>query len=586
MSIEFQERPIDRYAATFLCRGSDGGAQEVEKLVVSLVSQTVGKGNICLDLKLLSGKTLRVSPDREVSVPPLDQLSRLLYALPAVGRPGEHTPLVLDHVGRLYLYRYWRYEQELARIILCKAGALGIPVDQSRMKECLQRLFPSGIEDEMTSQQQAASRALCSLFSVITGGPGTGKTSTVVRVLALILEQPGGMRHRIALAAPTGKAAARLNASITAIRERLSCADEIKSAIPTEVVTVHRLLGSRHGSVRFRHSAANPLPYDTIIVDEASMVDLPLMAALVTALLPTARFILLGDREQLASVEAGAVLGDICTAGEAPSSLLGKNVVFLDRNYRFQAGSGIGALAKAVNEGRGRDAVELLRNAMPGGVAWMDVKEPGVLNRLLEERVMSGYRAVIEAASPSEALQRFERFRILCAFRDGPALSGVNSVNRAVENILAKEGLITPNTIWYKGRPLLITANDYPMQLFNGDTGLLFPDPDRGGALRAFFPNSGGGVRSIAPERLAGHETAFAMTVHKSQGSEFDRVLLILPSTDSELLTRELLYTAITRAKESVEIWGDEAVFSAAAGRKSERHSGLMDLLLQSSQVS
>lgn len=585
MSIEFQERLIDRHAARFLCRGADGSAQELLHLVVSLVSQTVGKGNICLDLGLLAGKTLFFSIDREVTFPALDQLSRLLFALPSVGRPGEHTPLVLDHDGRLYFYRYWRYEQELARVILCKAGAHGGAFNEVRMKEGLQRLFPAGDDTGTTSQQQAASAALCSLFSVITGGPGTGKTSTVVRVLALILEQPGGMKQRIAMAAPTGKAAARLNSSITAIRESLSCADEIKSAIPSEVVTVHRLLGTRPGSVRFRHTAANPLPYDTVIVDEASMVDLPLMAALVTALMPAARLILLGDREQLASVEAGAVLGDICSAGEAPSSPLGGNVVFLDKNYRFQAGSGIGALARAVNEGRGRDAVELLKNRMPGGTAWRDVQEPALLNRLLEARVNCGYRTVFEAASPSEALQRFERFRILCAFRDGPGLSGVNNVNRAVESILAREGLIEPHDLWYRGRPLLITANDYPMQLFNGDTGLLFPDLDHGGAIRAFFPDSDGGLRSIAPERLPGHETAFAMTVHKSQGSEFDRVLLILPAIESELLTRELLYTAITRAKESVEIWGDEALFSAAAGRKNERHSGLMELLLQTAQV-
>jgi exodeoxyribonuclease V alpha subunit len=576
MHIDFQERPVDRQVAAFLCRGAEQKGGELLRLAVSLLSQSVGRGNICLDLASLGDTTLKVSVDREITVPSFDSLCTLLHGLPSLGRPGEVKPLVLDRAGRLYLYRYWHYEQELARVIRSKNSEL-VHIDETRLNEGLKRIFPEG----ESSQQLAASAALHSLFSVIAGGPGTGKTSTVVRVLALILEQPGGMQHRIAMAAPTGKAAARLISSVRAIRDTLCCDDAIKSAIPTEALTIHRLLGTRQGSMRFRYSSANPLPFDTVIVDEASMVDLPLMAALVTAIKPGARLILLGDSDQLASVEAGAVLGDICSAGLTSGSPLGGAVVFLEKNYRFQSGSGLDDLSRAVNNGRGTQALELMKSGKQDGSAWRDVRAEANIYKLLEVRVNSAYRQMFEATSPSEALLAFNRFRILCALRDGPSLTGVHSVNRAVESILAREGLMATHERFYRCRPILVTANDYSMRLFNGDTGIVFPDPLYQGALRAFFPDSDGAVRSIAPERLPEHETAFAMTVHKSQGSEFDRVLLLLPSVDSELMTRELIYTAITRAKESVEIWGDESLFCAAVKRKSERNSGLRDALLQ-----
>jgi exodeoxyribonuclease V alpha subunit len=574
MSIEYRERAIDRHFAAFICRQAAAGeVNDLFRLVVSLASSAVGKGNSCLNLADIEGQTIVVDK-RVFLLPRLDSLVELLKNASVVGSPdGQLSPLVLDATGRLYLYRYWHYEQELARMLLQKAGISSANIDETILLDGLARLFPGSVEREDDGQKKAAVIALHRQFCVISGAPGTGKTSTVVRILALLLEQDEGKRQRIAMAAPTGKAAARLKTSINDIKHSLDCSDEVKSAIPDDVVTIHRLLGTLSGSARFRYSASNPLPFDTVIVDEASMVALPLMSMLVTALKPDARLILLGDRDQLASIEPGSVFGDICSAGaDNPASSLNGSLVILEKNYRFQAGSGIAEISSAVNGGLVREAVELLKSHA-SGIVWQELPAREELQHALAKVVVEGYKRYLDAASPSEALERFDRFRILCALREGPY--GVSGLNRTVENILAREGLIRPTGTFYRGRPLMITVNNYAMRLFNGDTGILFPDPENGGMLRAFFLAPDGRVRSIPSERLPLHETAFAITIHKSQGSEFEQVLMLLPPVDGEILTRELLYTGITRAKESVEIWTNEDVFCAAVRKKTKRSSGI-----------
>jgi exodeoxyribonuclease V alpha subunit len=576
MTIEFQERAIDRHFADFLCRQVDGEPGELFRLVVSLASSAVGRSNLCLNLADIAGQTVRVN-GKELLLPQLDALLELLGKSPVVSLNGQrHRPLVLDGAGRLYLYRYWRYEYDLAAIILQKAAAVTETVNEAKLHESLARLFPESADG---LQKKAATVALQRQFSIISGGPGTGKTSTVVRILALLLEQDGGRKQRIAMAAPTGKAAARLKSSVNSIRQSLDCTDEVKAAIPDDVVTIQRLLGSISDSNRFRHSSRNPLSFDTVIIDEASMVSLPLMSALVNALKPNARLILLGDKDQLASVEAGAVLGDICNAAEEKShaSPLSASLVVLEKNYRFQPGSGIAEISHAVNAGLDVEALALLKSNAAGTILWQPSPARDELRNALTTRVVEGYQGYLEAATPKEALERFDRFRILSALRDGPY--GVSGLNTMTENILVRKGLIVPATLFYRGRPVLVTVNDYSMRLFNGDIGILFPDPDSGGALRAFFPTPDGGLRSIPPERIPSHETAYAMTIHKSQGSEFDRVLMLLPPAGNELLTRELIYTAMTRAKKSVEIWAEEAVFCSAVRKKTERNSGLRDWL-------
>lgn len=574
MSRVYQERAIDRHFAAFICHQATGGVSELFRLVVSLASSAVGQGSSCLNLQDIAEESI-VIENKEFRLPRLDALMELLKSATVVSFPGGHfRPLVLDATGRLYLYRYWHYEQELQRTILRKAGAAFGTIDETLLLDSLERLFPSSGGRESDRQKDATVVALRRQFCVLSGAPGTGKTSTVVRILALLREQKWGMKQRIAMAAPTGKAAARLKTSISDIKRTLDCSDEVKSAIPDEVVTIHRLLGTISGSTRFRHSASNPLPFDTVIIDEASMVALPLMSLLVTALKADARLILLGDHHQLASVEAGSVFGDICSAGsENEASPLSNSMVLLEKNYRFHPGSGIAEISRAVNEGLEREAVNLLKRSRSSGVTWQELPAPEELQHALANKAVEGFHSYLDAASPAEALERFDRFRILCALRDGPY--GVSGLNRTVENILARKALISPASTFYRGRPLMITVNNYAMRLFNGDTGILFPDPENGGSLRAFFFAPDGEIRSIAPERLPQHETAFAITIHKSQGSEFDRLLMLLPPIDSEILTRELIYTGITRAKESVEIWANEEVFCAAVKKQTKRSSGL-----------
>jgi exodeoxyribonuclease V alpha subunit len=340
-----------------------------------------------------------------------------------------------------------------------------------------------------------------------------------------------------------------------------------------------------------------------VVVDEASMVDLPLMAKLVEAVGRDARLILLGDRDQLASVEAGAVLGDICGASQThgfsgpfcdlleaisgqriPGTYRGGPdgpgrdwVVHLEESYRFGPRSGIGTLSRAVNRGESDPALQVVTSGRYGDVRWKDLPAPKRMMAQLRDRVLEEYGRYLKADDPLEALAALSGFRILCALRQGPY--GVAGLNAMAERILSDAGLINPSEQWYRGRPVLITGNDYNLDLFNGDTGVILPDPEAGGDLRAFFLSPSGSIRRLHPARLPVHETVFAMTVHKSQGSEFDRILLILPDRISPILTRELLYTGATRARKTVEIWAIEEVFLDSIHRQVERSSGLRDAI-------
>ena len=593
-------RLIDRGFADFICRESGSSSSELW-LAAALVSSVVGQGDVCLNLADVAGSELSVRGEPLV-LPTTDRLMVMLRESPTVGVPGDFCPLVLDGAGRLYLHRYWRYEHDLAQVILAKAASAE-PLCEATLREGLPRLFPGSADGETDWQAVAAIAALRKKLCIISGGPGTGKTSTVVKILALMIEQDPARKLRIALAAPTGKAAARLKDSISSMKNRLPCADEVKLQIPADVSTIHRLLGAISGSVQFRHSAENPLPHDVVIVDEASMVALPLMAKLVTALRPDARLILLGDRDQLASVEAGAVLGDLCGnrsaesyssdfcdlvhrltgstlqgASDAESApALADVLVVLKKNYRFLSSSGIGVLASELNAGNGDRALALLCSDTAPDIEWRDIPERSSLKKALAEEIIDGYRHYLAAPTAGEALSRFDVFRVLCALREGPY--GVVGVTRLIEEILAENRLIDTRSRWYQGRPVIITVNDYSMKLFNGDVGIVFPDPELSGMPRVCFPAEGGGVRKVPPVRLPAHETVYAMTVHKSQGSEFDRVLMVLPNHDTAVMSRELLYTGITRAMKEVKVWGAKEEFVAAAKRKIKRTSGLADAL-------
>jgi exodeoxyribonuclease V alpha subunit len=420
--------------------------------------------------------------------------------------------------------------------------------------------------------------------------------------LALLLENE--KINKIALAAPTGKAAARLCDSIKKAKKKFICNDLIKSRIPEKASTIHRLLGSIPGSPYFRYNNDNKLPMDVVVVDEASMVDLALMSKLVQALSDNARLILLGDKDQLASVEAGSVLGDMCDTGnnhfyskkfvndlkavlnydgelfDQTTEKNGMNdcIVQLKKSYRFDDNSGIGRISKDTNNGNAKICIEHAKNQKFQDIKWVNLPSANNLIKKIKDVICQGYNDYLKTGQTvDECFQAFERFRVLCALREGPY--GVNTINNMIEQILFKENLILPDRKMYRGRPVMITKNDYNLELFNGDIGLVLPDIDSKKELRIFFPTTDGSYRKFHPLRLSNYETVYAMTVHKSQGSEFDNVLLILPDKDSNVLTRELIYTGITRAKKYMEIWAKDNVFCHAVAKRIKRVSGLRDML-------
>ncbi|MCB1887834.1 MAG: exodeoxyribonuclease V subunit alpha [Rhodocyclaceae bacterium] len=628
-------REIDAALAGFLWREVPS-ADPLLILAAALASHQLGRGHACLDLQAALDDpafTLSLPPD---GADPLDalpspmavlgdlDLPRWLAALdcPVLVDDGRGGAPLVRRGNRLYLQRYWRCEQVLAAAIDARLGDDVLSAEAVRSP--LEALFPAG-GDAIDWQKAACALAARRRFAVITGGPGTGKTTTVLRLLALLQAlaigaEEGARPLRIRLAAPTGKAAARLNESIAAQVDTLALdglpdGETVRAAIPRQVTTLHRLLGSRPGSRRFRHDAGRPLPLDMLVIDEASMVDLELMAAAVQALPPHARLVLIGDKDQLASVEAGAVLGQLCehaaaarytpataawleaASGHAPPAAcldpagrpIDQAVVMLRHSYRFGDASGIGRLARAVNA-PDADAVERLLAEGGDDLAWL---AGDAAAGPLTGDIVAGYRpylAQVAAAEPAEAgrdaraaavLAAHAGFQVLCALRAGPW--GVEGLNSRIAAALSAAGLIPAVDGWYPGRPVLVTRNDYGLGLMNGDIGVCLPFDTADGLtrLRVAFPAGDGSdaIRWVLPSRLQAVETVFAMTVHKSQGSEFGRVALVLPDRPSPILTRELLYTGITRARRGLLLAcaGGVGVVRGAVERRVARTGGLLE---------
>ena len=575
-------------------------------LAAALVSNiTAGEKHICLDLEAAADRPLAdlfsEIPEKtarrlqHTRTPDRDAWIARLKASPVAGVPGDYRPLVLDEKNRLYLYRYWDYEQKLVQALLDRAGTRRSRVAADILRDGLARYFPSH-QQTPDWQKVAAYAAVTGNLCIISGGPGTGKTHTVTNILALLLEQDDTLR--MAVCAPTGKAAARIQESIKKVKPALACPPELLPKIPVEATTIHRLLGVRRDSPHFYHDHHNRLPVDVLIVDEASMVSLSLMTKLLLATPAECRVILLGDRNQLASVEAGAILGDICAAADtgsfsktfckhyavdsggdmvpgcaAAQTVLSDCAVELKFNYRFDEQSAIGAVSRAVNHGEAAAAMEIMAKDTTGTIAKEPLPDPGELEDRLEALLDTGYAGLFEAPGVAEAFTALETFRILCSHRRGP--HGVDGINRLMETILQKKGRIDTGAQNYPGRPIMINRNDYNLGLYNGDVGIIWPDEL--GTPRAWFPDRTGGFRALAPARLPAHETAYAMTIHKSQGSEFERIVMVLPATASPVFTRELIYTGITRASRAVTIWTDDGIFKAAVRARVERRSGLKD---------
>lgn len=689
-------RDLDLALVRFFERESQN-APPLLLLGAALASHQLGRGHVCLDL----AATL-AAPDFALSLPPEgDDLndppplpSHVLATLtlsewqaalnhPTLINDGPgNTPLVASHqhsTTKLYLRRYWQFEQTLHQEIANRLS-VGNAAESPLLKSALDALFPA--TDTLDWQKNACALAARSPFAIITGGPGTGKTTTVVRLLALLqtlqLAEPHAHPLRIHLAAPTGKAAARLNESIAGqvnslpisaleslLSEHSPASASSAIAIPTEVTTLHRLLGARADTRHFRHNAANPLALDVLVVDEASMVDIEIMTALLSALPASAKLVLLGDKDQLASVEAGAVLGDLCRRADAahytpataqwlaeltghplPEALIDPNGQPLDQaitmlrvSHRFNEKSGIGQLAQAINQPlskalREREKHQAVHSVLSQGypdlhhlVLKADVhSEDSALDKLMitgsperfpnagEGRTTfkggpiappTGYRYYLNTlaaerpnaalefeengetydAWASQVLNAYSRFQLLCALRKGPW--GVEGLNLRIAKTLCREKLLFGNdhTLekgWFEGRPVLVTQNDYSLKLMNGDIGitLAVPDPRTPGRtlLRVAFPTSEPekSIHWVLPSRLHAVETVFAMTVHKSQGSEFQHTALLLPQTPNPILTRELVYTGITRARDWLTlIEAKRGILNDAVTREVMRVSGV-----------
>jgi exodeoxyribonuclease V alpha subunit len=573
---------VSRHFGRLMERLSDA-PRSLVGLLGALAVERMLQGHVCVDLRRAAGRPVFPEAD-EASwrLPAAEKLIAALRGSAVVGEPGSGRPLILDAAGRLYLLRQWRDERAVAEGIRARLRAPKREWPAAEFANAWVKHFgASGAGIDW--QQVAVFAALRNRFTVISGGPGTGKTRTIGGVLKLLRElRP---EARVLLAAPTGKAAARLQEAVGAIE-----------GAGIEAKTLHRLLGARPGG-EFRHSAENPLAADWVIVDEASMVDLTTMAALIRALPASASLVLVGDKDQLASVETGAVLGDVCAAvaanqfseafAQAFASATGAKVsalaiaaaghdavVQLVKNYRQAGAAALRQLSERLNAGAVAElkAVAASANAADGLVV-RAFPGAGEIRAALRSWLQAHWPEPTN--DPKTMLARLGSGRVLTALRDGP--QGVRQLNRWVEELLAESGRIQVTGTFYAGRPLLVTENDYANRLFNGDVGVVL---ERGGGLQAAFPDYvTESVRWVELARLPAHETVYAMTVHKSQGSEFDDVLLLLPEANHPLLTRELVYTGLTRARRSVEIWESTGGLEAACGRRAGRDTGLVDAL-------
>lgn len=617
-------RAIDLSLAEYLA--IKGESAEVV-LLGALVSHQLGRGHPCLDLQQLQREpqhTLQLPPEHAsaesrqqcLSVTALLGMVTLedeaqLHAAAAVNQ--QHSPLVLQD-QRLYLRRYWNYEQQIKQDLATRMAATRA-IDPQQLCSDLDDLF--GATDTLSWQRLACALAVRSGFTIITGGPGTGKTYTVVRLLALLQRQRSSAEPlRIRLAAPTGKAAARMQESINKERANLPARDQAE--LPeAHAETLHRLLGSRPHSRSFRHNRQQPLVADILIIDEASMVDIEMLAAITAALPAHASLILLGDKDQLASVEAGAVLGQLCADAQAghyapelahwlastQRAALPEHVVdehgavqwpylqhtmMLHESRRFDASKGIGKLAFEINRGVTRWLQDWLRNAEAMATAdaamanihrlQVTTPQQGELKRLVQR----GYQPLLDLLDQAEQvtdsdtwgrqlLWQLQQFQVLCALREGDW--GMLNLNRLVSQWLFAEQAEHDN--WYVGRAVMVTHNDYSLDLRNGDIGLVVKRPEDG-SLRVLFMGDNGKLRWLLPSRLAHIETAFAMTIHKSQGSEFTHTVVVMPDRDAPILTKELLYTGITRAsQEFTLVVAQPELVIKATERRVERIGGL-----------
>lgn len=645
-------RPLDKAFADFLYQ-ENPQAHPLLILTAALVSHQLGRGHVCCDM----ARTLQ-SPNKALALPPENAVYAAIEKMPAtpdallenlslsewqsaladatlINHGKGATPLVLVET-RVYLRRYWQHEQDVIENIQKR---LANPFDLSRQTQTisstLNTLFPNtGKKGAANWQKRACALVLPHRFSIITGGPGTGKTTTIIRLMSLLqtlaLEENAATPLRIKLAAPTGKAASRLSASLSQNLASLPQGETVKNTLPTNAQTLHRLLGSQTHSRHFRHNASNPLAVDVLIIDEASMVDLEMMTAVITALPPDARLILLGDMDQLASVEAGAILGeltknarlgrytpdtakwleDVCGEKiedaliDEAGNQLDQAITMLRHSFRFAENSGIQQLAEATNMGDAarfqdiyaRSHEDIQKIHIDKTANFFHFSLTGTAEEKTIGQATFGYQHYLRhlhahqphTNAPQSAfdswaksvLEAHQQFQILCVTRQGEW--GVEQLNKRIAYGLFQKGLIARHEGWYIGRPVMVTQNDYSTGLMNGDIGITLTRPDtqtKETSLCVAFSSHDGSsdIKWFSPHRLSAIESVFALTVHKSQGSEFTHSALVLPDTPSPILNRALIYTAITRAVKYFTLieTGDKSVIKNAIESATEREGGL-----------
>ena len=588
---------LDLHLAQFLVNKIDCDDEITAKrfafLVLSL-SMEVRAGHVCFDLTRLQN----IEPQiwLELNSPEIDDWIKVLKLASnrhVVSFGDQLAPLMFIE-NKLYFQRMWLDEGFVAQYFNQTQLDITTNID---LKQILNQLF-SYDSASIDWQKIAVAIALTRKVAIISGGPGTGKTTTVAKILAgIVLNNP---TTRIVSAAPTGKAASRLTESLGRAIEQLSFES---LNIKTEAVTLHRLLGAKTDNRSFSYNKHNQLHIDVLVIDEASMVDLNMMARIIEALPASARLILLGDKDQLSSVEAGAVFGDLCDfisngysqlrahelsrltgytipIADQPTMAITDSICLLKKSYRFNESSGIGLLANAVKEGRYLNVKKLLADNTLQDISYYELLSNQTYQAVLNDCV-EHYKNYLNAINRSNdiatVLTKFTQCRLLCALREGKF--GVEGLNKQIELLLAKHKLIRLNhrDQWYIGRPIMILRNSTSLGLYNGDIGITLTAEHDSSKLRVYFPFSDGTIKGFSPYRLPEHETAYAMTIHKSQGSEFDHVNIILPTEFSPLLNRSLLYTAITRAKKAVSIFADAKILERLVKSQIHRESGLVE---------
>ena len=551
---------------------------EIAKPYLYLLSKKLAEGHICLKMD-------------EVKDEDFDELytvSSNIQKDPMVSDGSTVQPIIL-HNGYLYLQRYFAYETVIVEKIIELLKRSEELFDQrlsvlEKNRDLIESIFPKNQQSAADWQMIASVIAFLQQFSIITGGPGTGKTTSVSKLLQLLFSiQP---EMKVALAAPTGKAATRMAESLKTNQELQKYFEDL---VPS---TIHRLLGSIPNSIYFKYNHSNPLPYDLIIIDECSMIDVALFAKLLDAIGPETRLILLGDKNQLASVEAGSLFGDLCSippkldlfsskVRHAVQSItnskietetieivnpLSDHIVELKKSFRFSDEEGIGKLSRIVIEQNKNAFDKFITEKQIAVTLDFDYDES-----IFESFVLK-FSDYINEKNIAKALKKLSIARVLCALREGKF--GLYETNKRIEKILEKNGLIRRNHFYYENRPIMITKNNYFLGLFNGDTGIIRKDEN--GEIKAWFDIQGK-IQSFAPSLISWEETAFCITIHKSQGSEFNDVLVLLPDWELPLLTKELIYTAITRAREHVWIQSNKSVFQTAMQQTVNRGSGIKE---------